>query len=548
MIFRNCLVVFGLGATVLLMSSCSAYGLNIVRQTSFDPAEATIDAIRAAYGSGDLTAVELVQYYLNRIEAYDRNGPQINSIITLNPDALKLAAALDQERELTGMRGPLHGIPVVLKDNIDMLDMPTTNGSALLKSAIPLNDAPLTRQLREAGAIILGKASMGEFAAGSYNSVNGQTINPYNFKRDTGGSSSGSGASVAADFTVLAVGSDSSTSVRGPAAFTGIVGLRPTTGLISRAGIAPKSLHFDTAGPMARTVTDVAYMLEVIAFEDPHDPISDAVWSEVSQHYDIVDGRIQYSNYLNVDALRGKKIGVLADFFGGDPEINAMALAALDQLKSLGATLIDIKLDPAFLSRYTGTGSSEIRQIADYRFRADWEKYLATLTGAPQTVAEFINLYQTIVNKSPLPGRESTLSLLQRSLTTSVNDPVYQNLVKNTLPQATADKLAIFDDYQVDMLVFPYETRFAGVIANPVYQLQDPSFVSSSVLVPATIAGYDSVGFPCVVVPMGFGTEGLPMNLAFMGKPYSEGPLLGYAYAYEQASLKRRPSPLLPPL
>lgn len=537
-----------LAVSVVLLSSCAPMTMKKTDDLTFEFEEATIERIHDGYTSGTLTSVALVQYYLERIDAYDVRGPNINSIITLNPDALAQAAALDRERENTGVRGPLHGIPVVLKDNIDTHDMPTTNGSAILKHAVPRDDATLTRQLREAGAIILGKAAMGEFAAGSYNTVNGQVINPYNFKRDTGGSSGGSAAAVAADFAVLAVGTDTSTSVRGPAAFTGIVGLRPTTGLISRAGIAPKSLNFDTAGPMARTVTDVAYMLESLAVEDPEDPISSRVWNQVDRHYDIVDGHIDYSSFLHADSLRGKKIGVLADFFGGDPEINAMAEQALDQLKALGAILVEIRLDPEFMSRYTGAGSSKIRRIADYRFRADWEEYLATLPGAPKTVAEFINLYQTVVNNSALPGRESTLRLLQDSLNTSVDDPLYQELIDQFLPQASADKLAIFDDHQVDLLVFPYETRFAGVVNNPVYQLQDPTYVSSSVPVPATLAGYGTVGFPCIVVPMGFGTQGLPMDIAFMGKPYSEGPLLGYAYAYEQASKKRRPSPLLPPL
>ena len=543
------LAVTYLGLSVLLLSSCFSSGSSNVRQVSFDPAEATIDDIQAAYNSGTLTAVELVQYYLDRIAAYNDSGPKINAIITLHPDALDQAATLDLEREETGARGPLHGIPVFLKDNINTFDLPTTNGSAILKDVVPLEDAPLARELREAGAIIMGKASMGEFAAGNYNTVVGQTINPYNFKRHTGsGSSSGPAAAIAADFTVLAVGTDTSASVRGPASATGIVGLRTTTGLISRTGIAPKNLAFDTAGPMARTVTDVAYLLEIIAVEDPQDSKSVAVWHEVAKHYEIVDGHIDYSNFLHRDSLRGKRVGVLRDFFGGDPEIDALAETALMQLEGLGATLVEIRLDPEFMSRYTGAGQAEIRDIADYRFRFDWEAYVATLPGVPKTVAKFIELYENVVNKSPLPVGENTLQSLKDSLTKSTDDPLYQKLIEETLPKATADKLALFEDYQVDVLVFPYETAFAGVINNPVYQLEDPARVSSGVPPPATLSGYDSVGFPCVVVPMGFGSQGLPMDLAFMGKPYSEGPLLGYAYAYEQVSAKRRPSPQLPPL
>jgi len=214
----------------------------------------------------------------------------------------------------------------------------------------------------------------------------------------------------------------------------------------------------------------------------------------------------------------------------------------------MGTILVDISVDDEFLSRYTGAGQATIRRIADYRFRADWEAYIATLPGAPKTVEEFIRIYESVVNRSPLPVRDNILRLLENSLTTSVDDPLYQELVNETLSQATADKLALFDDYQIDVLVFPYETRFAGVVSNPVYQLEDPAYVSSNIPSLATLAGYNSVGFPCVVVPMGFGSQGLPMNLAFMGRPYSDGPLLGYAYAYEQASQKRKPSSLLPPL
>jgi len=508
--------------------------------------EATITDIQAGYAAGTVSAVQLVQAYLDRIHAYDKLGPKINSIITLNPDALAEAEQLDQERHQKGVRGPLHGIPVVLKDNINTIDLPTTNGSAILRGVIPPNDATLTRQLREAGAIILGKAAMGEFASGSYNSVSGQTVNPYNFKRDTGGSSSGSAAAIAANFAVLAVGTDTSTSVRGPSAFNGIVGLRPTTGLISRSGIAPKDLEFDSAGPMARTVSDVAQMLGVIAVADRADPLSQTVWTEFAKQYKTTNGHIDFSAYLEKSALKGKRVGVLRDFFGGDPEIDEMAKVALSQIENLGATLVEIKLDEDFLSRYTGEGQNKIRRTADYRFRKEWEDYILTLKGTPATVPEYIRLYETDVNMSALPTTESTLRLLKTSMDKSIADPEYQQLVRETLPKATADKLAVFKKYGVDVLVFPYDTSFAGVIKNPVYKLADPTYVASDVPSPATMAAYNSIGFPCVVVPMGFGSQGLPMDIAFFGKPYSDGPLLGYAYAYEQASLMRKPSPLLP--
>ncbi len=533
-------------AVLIFLSGCEMIADKQTGHRQFTLLEVTIEDIQSAYDAGELTSVELIEAYLERINEYDKKGPGINSIITVHHDALQIAEQLDKERNAGESRGPLHGIPVLLKDNIDTYDLPTSNGSAILKDIIPPDDATVTRELREAGAIILGKAAMGEFASGSYNSVIGQQINPYNLKRDTGGSSSGSASAIAANFAVLAVGTDTSTSVRGPAAFNGIVGLRPTTGLISRDGIAPKDLEFDSAGPMARTVTDVAYMLSTIAVEDRADPISSDVWSEVRNKYVVTDGHVDFTKYLDRQAINGKRIGVVRTLFGGDPEIDAMAEEALKVIESLGGILVDVELSDDFIARYLGEGSRYIRRTADYRFRRDWETYLETLPGAPKTVAEFIEIYENVVNKSNLPVRESVLRLLRTSLQHSTEEEAYQNLVNEVLPKATEDKLEIFNSNDLDVLVFPYETRFASVISNPVYSLEDPDFVDSDVPVPSTLAGYNSIGFPCIVVPMGHGSQGLPMALAFFGKPYDDGPVLGYAYAYEQASKKRRAPPLLP--
>ena len=522
---------------------------------AFKLEEATIDDIRKAMDAGALTSEQLVKMYLARIAAYEDGGPTLNSIITINPNALKEAAALDAERKTKGSRGPLHGIPVLLKDNIDTFDMPTTNGSILLKESIPPDDAFIAKAVRNAGAVILGKSSMGEFAGGSYNTVSGQTINPYNFKRQTGGSSSGSGAAIAANLAVLAVGTDTSTSVRGPSAFTGIVGIRPTTGLISRDGIAPKNLNFDSAGPMARTVTDVALFLNVLAGGDSADALSEQVWNEELKKYSKyttgvgATKKIDYTKFLKADALKGARVGVVRDFFGGDPEIDALANAAIDKMRALGAQVVEIHLEPEFVEKYLTTGGRKIRELSDYRFKADWEHYLSTLgSKAPKTVAEFVSRYENVVNKSSLPVEDSVMRLLKNSLKTSTDDPQYKDLIQNVLPAATKAKLAIFAKYHVDALVFPYQSNFGAPISNPAYSIDDPTFVKSDRPQPSIMAGYSSVGFPGVVVPMGFGTQGLPMDISFFGKPYEEGKLLGYAYAYEQATKLRKPSPLLPPL
>ena len=506
--------------------------------------EATIADVEAAFEAGALSCPALVQMYLDRIAAYDDDGPLLNSIITVNPRALEVARALEAERAQRGPRGPLHCIPVLLKDNIDTADMPTTNGSVILRDAMAPDDAYVTRALREAGVIILGKASLGEFAGGnSYNSVDGRTINPYSLLRSAGGSSSGSAVAVAANLAVVSVGSDTSTSVRGPASFTGIVGLRPTTGLISRDGIAPKNLNFDTAGPMARTVTDAAILLTAIAGPDPAD--ADGLSLEVFAAHPggAAAERLDYTRFLERGALQGARLGVARDYFGGDPEIDALAEAAIATMRELGAVIVDpVTFDGSFVDG--------VRRIADYRFKADWEAYLATLEpDVPQTVDEFLEIYYSEVAASPLPAEASVLDLLERASATSTDDPIYVDLIENVLPRNTRLKLHVFEARDLDALVFPYNLSFAPPTRDPTFTADDPTYVSARGLrSPSTLAGYSSVGFPGIVVPMGFGSQGLPMNIGFLGRPYDEGKLIGYAYDYEQATRQRRPPALAPPL
>lgn len=539
--------------SALLLTAVAAAPAQADRKSKFNLQEATIDEIQEAFDDRDLTCVTLTKLYLARIATYEDGAIKLNSVTTVNPKALQEAAALDRERRRHGPRSNLHCIPVLLKDNVDTFDMPTSNGSVILKDSVPPDDAFIAASLRRKGALILGKASMGEFAGGSYNTIDGQVVNPYNLKRQTGGSSAGSGAALAANIGVLAIGTDTSTSVRGPASFNGIVGLRPTTGLISRDGIAPKNLEFDSAGPMARTVTDTAEMLSVVAARDDADPLNAQIWSnlppDLRRKVNRRTGTIDYTKFLKKRSLKGVRLGAVRDFFGGDPEIDALAEQALDVMRARGAEIVDITLDPAFLAFYVTGGGTNIRRIADYRFKADWEQYLATLSpDVPKTVAEFIRIYETEVNQSPLPVEASVMGLLTRSLMTSVDDPAYRNLVENLLPAATAYKLSLFEDHDLDALVFPYQTSFASPISNPVFSIPDPTFLRSTRPQPAIFAGYSSVGFPGIVVPMGFGAQGLPMTISLMGKPYSEGDLIGMAYDYEQASKMRAPSPLAPPL
>lgn len=533
-----------------LQADASASG--VPESEAFDLEEATIADIRDALADGSLSCVSLVQRYLDRIERYEDSGYKLNAITTVNSDALKAAASLDAEYAEAGPRGDLHCIPTLLKDNVDTADMPTSNGSVIMRESMPPDDAFIVDRLRQAGALILGKASMGEFAGSPWSTLDGQMVNPYHRRRDTGGSSSGSGSAVAANLAVLAVGTDTSTSVRGPASYNGIVGLRPTTGLISRDGIVPKNLLFDTAGPMARTVTDTALMLETLTGRGGDDPRNEGVYDTYPERLgdgDPDDG-ISYTRHLQEDSLEGARLGVVRDFFGGDPEIDKLAQQALRTMEERGATLVDITLDPDFLRFYVENGDQNIREIADYRFQADFETYLATLPpDIPKTVEELIHSYEAREGDAANPVAASVLDeLLKDSLKHTVDDPKYVELVDDLLPAATRYKRALFAENDLDALVFPYETAFATPIDNPVTTVDDPTYTPSDVPSPSIFAGYSSVGFPGVVVPMGIGSEGLPMTMQFMGLPYSEGKLLGYAYSYEQASRKREPSPLMPPL
>jgi amidase len=515
--------------------------------------EATIADIHAAFAAGTLTCRQLVGLYLDRIRAYEDGGPRLNAITTVNPKALEAAAALDAQRQSSGPMGSLHCIPVLLKDNINTADMPTSAGSAILRNSVPHEDAPIVTALKNAGALILGKAAMGELAASSYNTIDGQQVNPYNFKRGTGGSSSGSAAAVAANLTALAVGTDTLTSVRLPAAFNGIVGLRPTTGLISRNGIAPRKLNVDTAGPMARTVTDAAKLLDVLAAPDPADPLSLEVYSQYPAAGKAGGRYAEFTQYLKKGSLKGARIGVVQDFLGGDPEIDALARASLAKMEALGAQIVEVRLDPAFLDRYVQNFFENLTKVLMYRFRESWEAYLAALgPDVPKTVAEWVKIYETELTKAPLPpetGGPRVTTILKESLAHAANELAYQDMINKVLPNLTRLKLAIYEQHRVDALVFPYQPTFAPPINNPVQKVDDPTFVAAPGRpIPASLGGYSSVGFPMIIVPMGFGTQGLPMGIAIMGRPYDEGRIIGYAYDYEQATAMRHPPPLLPPL
>src|ERR1700722_4758259 len=327
------LLMFG---TVMLMAN-AAGAQNSAKPFHLD--EATISDVHAAYKSGTLTSVKLVQAYLDRIRAFDQTGPKLNVVIFLNPRALEEAAALDEHFRKTGkFVGPLHGIPVLLKDNVNTNDMPTTGGSLSLAGYTPSTDAAITQKLRCAGAIILAKVNLHEFAiwGETISSIQGQTLNPYDLTRTPGGSSGGTGAGVAANFAIAGIGTDTVNSIRSPASANSIVGIRPTLGLVSRAGIIPNSFTQDAVGPLARTVTDAVKMLNVLVGYDPMDPATAR---------SVGNAEKDYSKYLKAKGGKDKRLGVLRSFFGNAPdhaEVTAVANTAIEDLKKLGATVIEL--------------------------------------------------------------------------------------------------------------------------------------------------------------------------------------------------------------
>lgn len=524
-----------LAAPVTLVGLFSAQA----QATTFNLLEATVTDIDQAFDAGALTSEELTQLYLNRIEAYDKQGPTLNSLITINPNALETARSLDQERKVKGSRGPLDGIPVILKDNYNTFDLPTTAGSVVLKNSTPPADAFLVKQLRDAGAIILGKANMDEWAhggatGGGYSSLGGQTLNPYNLNRGPAGSSSGPGVAIAANFGVIGFGSDTGGSIRGPAAANGLVGIKPTLGLTSRNGIIPFALSLDVGGPLARTVTDAAIALGTVTGVDSNDPRT--VESEGKSFKD-------YTQFLHSDALKGARIGVARDFFGGNAEVDRATDAAISTLKTSGAEVIDSVTFPQDVLTVRGSIYST---ISDTEFKTQIADYLATLGEKfpVKNLADIIAISESPeVANSRFPVNPSVLQRLkQAEAKGTLTDPAYLNALKNNTDLIKNSTLNLLDAYNLDAIIYPT----SSCPASPIGSVVDPSYICKSVPSATNLANL--TGFPDVSVPSGFTTDGLPIDISFFGRAYSEPKLLGFAYSYEQGTQFRRPPDSTPPL
>jgi amidase len=496
---------------------------------SFELDEMSIAEMRAALLKGRLTARSVTQKYLERIEEIDRRGPSINSVIEVNPDALKLAEALDRELKGHGPRGPLHGIPILIKDNIDTSDrMLTTAGSLALVGAKPQRDAFIVERLREAGAVLLGKTNLSEWAnfrsthsSSGWSGRGGQTRNPYALDRNPCGSSSGSGAAVAANLCAAAIGTETDGSIVCPASSNGIVGIKPTLGLVSRSGIIPISHSQDTAGPMARTVSDAAALLSALTLYDTRDP---STLLNIKRKL-----TTDYTQFLDPSGLRGARIGVARKFFGFSDKVDALMNDAIDVMKRSGAVIID----PADIPTQGKFDDSEF-EVLLYEFKADLNKYLASLGPGshPRTLRELIAFNeQNRDREMPYFGQEIFVRAEAKG---PLTERAYlAALRKNHLLSRAQGIDAVIRQHRLDAIVAP--------TGGPAWttDLVNGDHFSGSSSTPAAVAGY-----PNVNVPAGF-VYGLPIGISFFGSAYSEAALIKLAYAYEQATKHRKPPKFL---
>jgi amidase len=469
--------------------------------------------------SGEVSSRELTQAYLDRIAAIDKAGPKLNAVIELNPDALKDADALDAERKAGKVRGPLHGIPVLLKDNIDVVGMVNSAGSLALADNRPKQDAFLVQRLRAAGAVILGKTNLSEWAnfrsthsISGWSSRGGQTRNPYVLDRDPCGSSAGTAAGIAASLAMVGVGTETDGSIICPAAQNGLVGLKPTVGLVSRNGIIPISISQDTAGPMGRSVADVATLLNALADVDENDPAGHAGAGNIPP---------DYSTFLKSDALKGKRFGVLRQSMGNLPAVDAVMEQSIARLKAAGAEVVDIKLDT------WGKWDDPELVVLLYEFKDGINAYLKNSGSTQTSLAALIDWdKQHAKDAMPLFGQEL---FEQAQAKGPLTDAAYSKARDDARRLAGKQGLLrALDDNRLDAIIAP-----ADGPAWPIDPVLGDHYIGSGTGVAAV------AGTPSITVPMGE-VRGLPLGLAFMGRAYSEPELLGYAYAFEQAAHARR--------
>ncbi|MFC9849124.1 amidase family protein [Streptomyces sp. NPDC060223] len=489
----------------------------------FDLIEATVADIHDAYRRGRLTCRQLVQLYLDRIAAYDKQGPTLKSLITVNPRALETADELDRQYRRSGLTGALHGIPVILKDNYDTFDMPTTGGNTAMRTSVPPTDAFTVAKMRRAGAIILAKANLQEFARGgnSISSLGGQVLNPYDLTRTPGGSSGGTGAAIASNFAVLGTGSDTGQSVRSPASANSLVGVRCTRGLISRSGVIPASITQDELGPITRTVEDAARMLDVMAGFDPADPVTG---------YGVGRPPHSYTDHLDRHALRGARIGVMTNLFGTEArhaEVNRVMEQVISTMKARGATIVRFSL-PEYdtLQNVVVTSTWEAHTAMD--------AYFETL-GPDAPVHTF---EQLVASKTATPDAQAAMEQ-EIAIVDGLNNPTYKDHFVNRekLRLAVSAKMAELD---IQAILYPLQKVLVSSVGVP--QPERNGTLSNG------------TGFPAICFPGGFSAPtstapiGVPVGAELLGREFDEPVLLSLAYAYEKAATSRKPPRSTPPL
>ena len=518
-------------AFVVAIAACSALTFQPAAQQTraFDLEEATIATLQDRMQAGRDTARSLAEKYLARIAAIDRQGPALRSILEINPDALTIADQLDAERRSRGPRGPLHGIPIVIKDNIVTADrMMTTAGSLALEGVKPPADAFIVTRLRNAGAVILGKANLSEWAnfrstrsSSGWSARGGQTRNPYALDRNPSGSSSGSAVAVASNLAAAAIGTETDGSIVSPAQTNSLVGIKPTVGLVSRTGIVPISHSQDTAGPMARTVADAATLLGALAGADPAD---EATMSQ--------NGAPDYSRFLDPDGLRGARIGIVRmGLFGNHVETDRLAEAAIAVMQARGAVLVD----PADIPTIDAFEKAEM-EVLLYEFKADLNKYLAWLGPASpvRSLKDLIAFNEARKNEElPYFGQEILTMAEAKGPLTSAEYTAALALARRSTRELGID--AVMTQYQLDALVAP--------TGGPAWLIDLVNGDSGYVPGPSGIAAV--AGYPHITVPAGY-FRGLPVGISFFGRAWSEPTLIKLAYAYEQATKHRRPPTFAP--
>lgn len=534
-----------LGLATLLLCGVS---IPAAAQQRFDVTEATIATVHAEMAAGRLTCRALVQSYLDRIAAYDKRGPALNAIQTIHPRAIAIADSLDAVLRSGSPRGSLHCVPVLLKDQVETKEMRTTYGSALFKDFVPQRDATVVTRLEAAGAIILAKTTMGEFAQRYVGSGAGIIRNAYDPRRNPSGSSGGSASGVAANFGLVGIGEDTGGSIRGPAAVSALVGLRPTLQLVSRFGMMPASPTQDTMGPMTRTVADAAAVLDVIAGYDANDPITAYAVGQVPS---------SYAQAFSADALRGARIGVLRiprdSALTRTPARDSLlaadtALARLDSL-TRDAVVEFAKVSPLFeasLVQLRTLGAEVVDSLSvprvprggenDFETEAAMDAYLAQHPNAPVKTLREIILAGTVT-----PWRARSLI---GSIGRSPDEPGFGTMLRRREDLRVA-VLAMMADHRLDALIYATFDAAPTLIAEDVLTNPRPNdgygLGDNRGLSPV-------LGWPALTVPMGFTSDGLPAGLEFLGRPFTEARLLGFGYSYEQATQHRRPSAQVPPL